>query len=155
MASQCRLLAAASPPGGGSSSGPARAASPRGRIVSSGSRAPTAGPRRCRRRRRRRRSERVGRSPSARKLPKSRSLRGGWGRRGAPLPRFRTNSPCGVHRRPTAREGPDAAVGAEDPRRRMQRSSLARQPRHHGPPGCPGCRARARPWPPLGARGPD
>lgn len=46
--------------------GPARAASPRGRIVSSGSRAPTAGPRRCRRYRRRRRSERVGRSPSAR-----------------------------------------------------------------------------------------
>ena len=43
-----------------------RAASPRGRIVSSGSRAPTAGPRRCRRRRRRRRSERVGGSPSAR-----------------------------------------------------------------------------------------
>lgn len=39
-----------------------RAASPRGRIVSSGSRAPTAGPRR----RRRRRSERVGGSPSAR-----------------------------------------------------------------------------------------
>lgn len=98
------------------------------------------------RRRRRRRSERVGRSPERSQPRKSRSLRESWGRRGAALPIFRTNSDRGFRDRPIAKEWPDAEAETEDTSRRMQ--ELARQPRQSDPPGCPGCRARAGPRPP-------
>lgn len=141
--------AAASPPGGRSSPGPARAASPRGRIVSRGSRAPTTGPRR---RRRRRRSERVARSPCARSLGSLGPSGKAGGRRAAALPGFRSNSNRGARDRPIAKEWPGAAATTEDPSgRRMQENGARRSTspsRLPLPPGCPGCRARAGPPPP-------
>lgn len=150
MASHGRLPAVASPPGGKSSPGPARAASPRGRIVSRGSRAPTTGPRR----RRRRRSERVARIPCARSL-------GSLGPSGKAAGDAQLHSPAS---KPTLTEAPETGRSRKNGQaRRLQRKTradgwkrteLAGQPRQAGPGGLPWLRSARRSPATLGAQGP-